>query len=187
MRNTLDGVMQQLQSAGARLASAALAAALLVASASACSSPAPERAYATPKELCGTKVSAAFLEPLLPPGKKISAQPRSSVGTKRCYLLVDGAAAFSSSVELRGAGVSARDVAASAIGIEPTDTGAGGGRFIYSRTGAVGRVECSGSARRDSSLWVTVRTAHPSAAADMLKLVNEYANSVAQGGGCGRS
>ncbi|MCX5086530.1 hypothetical protein ACWCRC_28095 [Streptomyces sp. NPDC001940] len=181
----MEDTMQGLLPIKARWAcAAALSAALLVASASACASPAPEHAYATPEDLCGTKVSAASLEPLLPPGKTIAARPASAVGVERCRLLVDGKVVFSSSVEKRAAGASAPDVAESAIGVGPTDTrtGTGDGRFIYSKAGAVGRVECSG--RPDSSLWVTARTTRPATAADMLKLVKEYANSAAGSGVC---
>lgn len=160
-------------------------AALLVASVAACSA-APGREYATPGDLCGAKVSAKALEPLLPPGKKISAQPTSAVGTKRCRLLVDGNVVFSGSVEKRAPGTQAGDVAASALGVEPTDAHTGDGRFVYSKTGAVGRVECGGSARAESSLWVTVRSTHPATAADTLKVVKEYADSVGQGGDCGK-
>lgn len=60
---------------------AAIGAALLVALVSACSSSEPEREYATPKELCGTEVSATSLEPLLPPGKEDRGQAR--VGGRR--------------------------------------------------------------------------------------------------------
>ncbi|MFB7709443.1 hypothetical protein [Streptomyces sp. NPDC056105] len=175
-------MMQGLRPGKARWACAALGAALLVASASACASPAPEHASATPKDLCGTKVSVAFLEPLLPPWKTIATRPASAVGVERCRLLVDGKVVFSGSVEMRAPGASARDVAASAIGVEPTDTSTGDGRFIYSKTGAVGGVECSG--RSDSSLWVTAQTTHPATAADMLKVVKEYANSAAGSGVC---
>ncbi|MET7516266.1 hypothetical protein ABZS88_22840 [Streptomyces sp. NPDC005480] len=180
--------MQGLPRGGARSAwTAALGAALLVASVAGCSSSEPERAYATPKDLCGTKVSAGSLEPLLAPGKKIAVRPTSAVGVKRCRFEVDGKVVFSTSVEKRGADTSARDVATSAIGVNPNDTGADGGRFIYSKTGAVGRVECPKSAGADSSLWVTARTTHPATATDMVKLVKEYANSVARNGGCGEA
>lgn len=169
---------------GARLIRLALGAALLAASVSACSSSAPEREYATPGDLCGAKVSRAALEPLLPPGEKITAQSTSGAGAKRCRLEVDGEVAFSSSVEKRAAGASAQDVATSAIGVEPTDSASDDGRFVYSKTGAVGRVECPASAGPDGSLWVTARATHPATAADMLDVVKEYADSVGQGGDC---
>ncbi|MGX1675714.1 hypothetical protein [Streptomyces sp. NPDC055400] len=180
--------MQELPRGRARSGwTAVLGAALLVASAVGCSSSATERGYATPKELCGTKVSAGSLQPLLPPGKKISAQPASAVGVKRCRLEVDGKVVFSSSVEKLGGDTSARDVATSALGVNPNDTGAGGGRFIYSKTGAVGRVECTKPAGADSSFWVTARVSDHADAADMLRFIKEYANSVARNGGCGEA
>lgn len=83
-----------------------------------------------PKDLCGTKVSSAALEPVLPPGKKISAQPTSAVGVQRCRVQVDGKTVLSASTEKRAAGASARDVAMSAIGVEPTDASADKGQVI---------------------------------------------------------
>ncbi|MFC9614658.1 hypothetical protein [Streptomyces sp. NPDC056938] len=163
---------------------AAIGAALLVASVAGCSSSGPERAYATPKGLCGTKVSAGSLEPLLPPGKKIAAKPTSAVGVKRCRLEVDGKVVFSTSVEKRGADSSARDVATSAIGVNPNDAGADNGRFIYSKTGAVGRVECPKSAGADSSFWVTARVSGDAVAADMLRFIKEYATAAAGSRAC---
>ncbi|MFD3478042.1 hypothetical protein [Streptomyces sp. NPDC058695] len=177
--------MQGLPRGRARsVSAAAIGAALLVASVSACSSSAPEREYATPKELCGTKVSAGALEPLLPPGKKIAVEPTSAVGVKRCRLEVDGKVVFSASVEKRGADTSAGDVATSAIGVDPNDAGADNGRFIYSKTGAVGRVECSKSAGADSSFWVTARVSDDADPADMHRFVKEYATSAAGSGAC---
>ncbi|MFF1395918.1 hypothetical protein ACFVZD_19135 [Streptomyces sp. NPDC058287] len=163
---------------------AALGAALLVASVAGCSSSGPEREYATPKELCGTKVSAASLEPLLPPGKKIAVKPTSAVGVKRCRLEVDGKVVFSTSVEKRGADSSARDVATSALGVDPNDTSADSGRFIYAKTGAVGHVECPKSAGADSSFWVTARVSDDADAADMLRFIKEYATATAGSGAC---
>ncbi|MGW6401033.1 hypothetical protein [Streptomyces sp. NPDC055134] len=177
--------MQELQRGRARSGWAAtLGAVLLVASVAGCSSSAPERAYPTPKELCGTKVSAGSLEPLLPAGKKIAVRPTSAVGVKRCRLEVDGEVVFSSSVEKLGGGTSARDVATSALGVNPNDTGADGGRFIYSKTGAVGRVECPKPAGADSSFWVTARVADDSDPADMLRFIKEYAAAAAGSGAC---
>ncbi|WP_326773847.1 hypothetical protein [Streptomyces sp. NBC_01445] len=163
---------------------AALGAASLVASVAGCSSSAPEREYATPKELCGIKVSAGSLEPLLPPGKKIAVEPTAAVGVKRCRLEVDGKVVFSTSVEKRGADTSARDVATSAIGVNPNDPSADNGRFIYSKTGAVGRVECSKSAGADSSFWVTARVSDDADPADMHRFVKEYATAAAGSGSC---
>lgn len=180
----MEDVMQGLPQGRARSVwAAAIGAALLVASVSACSSSEPEREYATPKELCGTEVSATSLEPLLPPGKKIAVKPASAVGVKRCRLEVDGKVVFSTSVEKLGADTSARDVATSAIGVDPND-GADNGRFIYSKTGAVGRVECPKTAGADSSFWVTARVSGDADAADMRRFIKEYATAAAGSGAC---
>ncbi|MFE4721337.1 hypothetical protein ACFRLW_33970 [Streptomyces sp. NPDC056728] len=87
-------------------------------------------------------------------------------------------------MEKRDAGVTARDVAMSAVGVGPTDAGADNGRFIYAKTGAVGRVECPKSAGADSSFWVTARVSDDSDAADMLRFIKEYATAAAGSGAC---
>ncbi|MEV6513697.1 hypothetical protein [Streptomyces sp. NPDC051642] len=137
-----------------------------------------------PKDLCGTRISSAALEPVLPPGKKISAQPTSAVGVQRCRLQVDGKTVFSISIEKRAASASARDVAMSAVGVDPNDTSADNGQLIYSKTGAVNKVACPASASSDSSLWVTARATHASAASDLRRLVEQYAATVAKTDAC---
>lgn len=164
-----------------RLTVVALGATLLT---TACSSPSPELEYAVPSSLCGTKVTSTSLEPLLPPGKEISEEPTAAVGVERCRLQVDGKTVFSSSVEKRAADVSAQDVAESAVGVEPTDSATGDGRFIYSKTGAVGRVECPASGQSDASWWVTARTTDTVAAKDMLTFVKHYASAAAKTDAC---
>ncbi|MHB9858682.1 hypothetical protein [Streptomyces sp. YIM S03343] len=164
-----------------------LGAAVLLGLLTSCSSSSSSREYAVPKDLCGTKISSSLLEPLLPPGKKISAQPTSAVGVERCRLVVDGDMAFSSSVEQRGTRVSARDMAESAYGVAPGDASANGGRFIYSVTGAVGLVECPDHASADHSVWVTARTTRASEASDMRKFIEQYAAAVAETDACRES
>ncbi|MFI6873136.1 hypothetical protein ACIBL6_06840 [Streptomyces sp. NPDC050400] len=163
---------------------AALGTALLITSVGACSSPVPEREYAVPNNLCGAQVSKTSLEPILPPGKKISEQPTSGVGVDRCRLQVDGEVVFSSSVETRAEDASAHDVAQSAIGVEPSDFATDNGRFIYAKTGAVGRVQCPPSPETEASLWVTARTTHPASAKDMLALIKDYAKGTAETNAC---
>ncbi|MDV9172243.1 hypothetical protein R6V09_19285 [Streptomyces sp. W16] len=129
-------------------------------------------------------MSSVALEPVLPPGKKISAQPTSAVGVRRCRLQVDGETVFSISTEKRAADASARDVALSALGVDPGDASADDGQLIYSKTGAVGKVKCPASASSDSSLWVTARASHASAATDMRRLVEQYSATVAKSDAC---
>ncbi|MEV3861044.1 hypothetical protein AB0J38_42885 [Streptomyces sp. NPDC050095] len=169
-----------------RLTAIALGAALLAVSATACSSSSPEREYAVPDNLCGAKVPTSSLEPLLPTGKKLSAQPTSAVDVDRCRLQVDGETAFSSSVEKRASDISAQDVAKSAMGVEPTDSVADDGRFVYAKTGAVGKVKCPGSSGAERSLWVTARTTHPAEAKDMLAFIRAYADGVAGTDACSK-
>ena len=176
--------MKGLSGSSERRAVFAFGAALLVAVSAACSSPSPTREYALPKDLCGAQIPSATLEPVLPPGKKISAQPTSAVGVQRCRLQVDGKTVFSISTEKRAAGASARDVAMIALGVDPDDASADSGQLIYSKTGTVDKVECPASASSDSSLWVTARASHTSAASDMRRLVEQYAATVAKTDAC---
>ncbi|WP_329258821.1 hypothetical protein OG223_38120 [Streptomyces sp. NBC_01478] len=176
--------MQGLSGSGRRHAAVAFGAALLVVATASCSSPSPTREYALPKDLCGTKISSATLEPVLPPGKKISAQPTSAVGVQRCRLQVDGKTVLSVSTEKRAADTSARDVATSAIGVDPNDSSADNGQLIYSKTGAVAKVGCPASASSESSVWATARATHASAASDMRRLVEQYAATVAKTAVC---
>ncbi|MFE2988187.1 hypothetical protein [Streptomyces sp. NPDC059262] len=153
---------------------------------SACSSPDPKREYVLPNSLCGIKISGTALEPFLPPGKKINAQPTSAVGINRCRLRVDGKIVFSSSIEQRDIDATARDVAMSAFGVNPNDTGTTNGRFVYSKTGAVGRVECPNSTVAEANLWVTARVPDASSASGMRHFIEEYAAATAKSGACRR-
>ncbi|GAA2770366.1 hypothetical protein GCM10010521_54210 [Streptomyces rameus] len=168
---------------GVRSAACLLGTALLVGLTTSCSSSSTARAYAVPDDVCGTKVTKSVLEPLLPEGQTISAQPTSAIGVKRCRFVVDEKIVFSSSTERHGADTTARDVASSAYGVEPTDTPADGGYVIYSRTGAVSLVKCPAGSS-DSSVWATVRTEHDVKASDMRRFIEAYATAVAKGGAC---
>ncbi|MFD9096099.1 hypothetical protein [Streptomyces collinus] len=176
--------MHNLFKGGTRSAVSLLWAALLVGLATSCSSSSATQEYAVPDDVCGTKVTSGLLAPLLPAGKKISARPTSAVGTKRCRLLVDGEIAFSSSVEKRAANATASDVASSAYGVDPTDTGSDGGRVIYSKTGAVDLVNCPASASAESTLWATVRTSHEVKASAMRAFIEGYATALAMSDAC---
>ncbi|MFD0394970.1 hypothetical protein ACFQ3Z_33110 [Streptomyces nogalater] len=114
----------------------------------------------------------------------MSAQPTSSVGVKRCRILVDGKVVLSTSVEKHAANTSAGDVASSAYGVEPTDTRADGGHTIYSKTGAVRLVECPGSASAQSTVWATVRTSHDVKASSVRDFVKGYATAMGEGDAC---
>ncbi|MFF7977193.1 hypothetical protein [Streptomyces sp. NPDC007905] len=180
----LEGDMHNILKGRIPSAVSLLGAALLVGLASSCSSPSATQEYSVPKDVCGTEVTNGLLGPLLPAGKKISAQPTSAVGAKRCRLLVDGEIAFSSSVEKWAANTTASDVASSAYGVDPTNTSADGGRIIYSKTGAVGLVHCPASASADSTSWATVRTSHEVKASAMRGFIEGYAAALAKSDTC---
>ncbi|MFI0190015.1 hypothetical protein ACH4PW_21000 [Streptomyces sp. NPDC017082] len=172
--------MRKISGSGVRSVVSLLGAGLLVGLATSCSSSSATREYAVPDDVCGIRVAGPLLEPLLPAGKKITAEPTSAVGTQRCRLLVDGKVVFSSSLEKRGVDTTAGDVAASAYGVNPTDAGTNGGDVIYSKTGAVGRVECPNSASANNTVWATARTSHSVKASAMRSFIEGYRAAAAK-------
>ncbi|MES9806196.1 MULTISPECIES: hypothetical protein [Streptomyces] len=152
-----------------------------------CSSPARE--YAVPTDLCGVEVPSSVLEPVLPPGREISAHPTDpeSTGIVRCRLHVDGKSVFSASIERWEKDTSARDVAGPAQSVGPGDAQSEGARFVYSATGAVGRVDCRAANDAGRSVWATVRTTRDGTTAEQMKdLITAYADSAAASGECSK-
>ncbi|WP_328395761.1 hypothetical protein OHS70_09780 [Streptomyces sp. NBC_00390] len=148
-----------------------------------CSS--PTREYAVPTDLCGVKVAASALEPVLPPGEKVSLHPSDVGGNKRCRLHVDDESALSASIEPWEKDATAQDVARVALDVDPADTPSKDRRFLYSKKGAVGRVECPDANSSDQLLWATVRVTHDDATeAEMHKLIAAYADAVPTSGAC---
>ncbi|MGA5216698.1 hypothetical protein ACPCAE_11570 [Streptomyces cinereoruber] len=142
-----------------------------------------------PTDLCGVEVPASALEPVLPPGKEISAHPTDPKGTgiARCRLHVDGESVFSASVERWEKGTSARDVAGPAQSVGPGDAQSEDARFVYSTTGAVGRVGCRAANDAGKSVWATVRTTRDGTTAEQMKnLITAYAGSAATSGECSK-
>lgn len=150
-----------------------------------CSS--PVREYKVPTALCGVKIAPAVLEPVLPPGNEVTLHPTDVGGNKRCRLHVDGASVLSASIERWEQDTSTQDVASGALAVDPLDNQSKDRRFIYSKTGAVGRVNCPDPQTSDGSLWATVRVTHDDATeADMKSLITAYADSVAASGECSK-
>ncbi|MFE5729842.1 hypothetical protein ACFQ7A_02860 [Streptomyces sp. NPDC056528] len=169
----------------ARLLGAGVGAGAVLALTVSCSSPARE--YAVPADLCGVEVPASVLEPVLPPGKEISAHPTDPKGTgiARCRLHVDGKSVFSASIERWEKDTSARDVADLAQSVDPGDTQSEDARFVYSAEGAVGRVVCRAADAAGRSVWATVRTTRDGTTPEQMKdLVTAYADSAAASGAC---
>ncbi|MET9850338.1 hypothetical protein [Streptomyces ossamyceticus] len=124
---------------------------------------------------------------MLPSGEKLTQRPQSTGTTKRCRVHVDGRSVLSVSVERWEGDTTAEQVAQSALSVAPSDTKTRDGLYIYSSTGAVGRVDCPAAEARQESTWASVRVSRTDADADdMLKLVKEYAKAVGESSDCAR-
>jgi hypothetical protein len=122
---------------------------------------------------------------VLPAGKVISAHPTATKWNKRCRLQVDGKPAFSATVEWWEGNTSLARVATDAIGVDPGDSKTADQRYIYSKSGAVGLVNCPNPRRVKKNLFVSVRVVDESAtAAQMEKLITAYSESVAASDDC---
>jgi hypothetical protein len=105
---------------------------------------------------------------------------------KRCRLHVDDESTLSASIEPWERNASAQDVARVALAVDPSDTQSKDRRFIYSKTGAVGRVNCPTTSSSNQFLWATVRVTHDEATAgEMRELIAAYADAVAASSECG--
>ncbi|MFF5960912.1 hypothetical protein [Streptomyces luteogriseus] len=162
------------------LLAAAMTALLSIA---ACSS--SDKQYMIPDSLCGIKVPQDVLKAVLPNGEELKERPESSGGTKRCRIHVDGESVLSTSTEHWEDETTASDVAQSALGVDPQDQRSDAGRYIYSSTGAVGKVNCAQADKAHEPLWASVRVTHDDAQdADMLKLIKAYAEAVGSSQAC---
>ncbi|MGA5205771.1 hypothetical protein [Streptomyces variegatus] len=135
--------------------------------------------YKIPRSLCGANVPQSVLESALPKGEKLTEHPESSGSTKRCRIHVDGKSVLSVSTERWEVETTASDVAQSALGVDPQDRRSNEGRYIYSSTGAVGKIDCTKANAVRAPMWATVRvTHHEATGADMLKLIRAYVKAV---------
>jgi hypothetical protein len=149
----------------------------------ACSS--SDKQYTVPESLCGIKVPQDVLRAVLPNGEKLTERPESSESAKRCRIHVDGEAVLSASTEHWEDETTANDVAQSALGVDPQDQHDDEGRYIYSSTGAVGKVDCAEAEKAHEPLWASVRVTHDDAKdADMLKLIRTYAKAIGSSKEC---
>ncbi|MER5210868.1 hypothetical protein ABT063_09885 [Streptomyces sp. NPDC002838] len=167
----------------ARAALTLVTAATALLSTAACSP--SDKHYTVPNSICGIKVPQNVLKPVLPNGEELTEHPESSGSTKRCRIHVDGESVLSASTERWEDETTASDVAQSALGVDPQDQQSDGGRYIYSSTGAVGKVDCAKADEAHEPLWASVRVTHDDAkAADMLKLIRGYGEAVGSSEEC---
>ncbi|MFJ7048201.1 hypothetical protein ACIQVC_33040 [Streptomyces sp. NPDC101112] len=154
-------------------------------SVTACSS--DEAGYDLPAALCGINVPRSVLKPALPSGQNLTQHPQSTGTTKRCRIHVDGRSVLSASVERWEGDTTPEQVAQAALSVDPSDTKTRDGLYIYSSTGAVGKVNCPVAEARQESTWASVRVSRPdSDADDILKLVKAYAKAVGESSDCAR-
>lgn len=146
-----------------------------------------ERSYEIPSALCGTAVSPDLLEPLLPPGDKISITLSDRVeGIKRCLVNVDGKQVLAVGTEWWKKGTSLRKAALVIANVDSGDKETEDGRYLYSDTGAIGKVTCPKPRKTDGELLVTARVNEPGTPdeAAMKKLIAAYAEAVGKSDEC---
>ncbi|WP_101256078.1 hypothetical protein [Streptomyces barkulensis] len=170
---------------GSRLAVSAAFVLLLGLGTASCS--AQEKNYEIPSSLCGTAVSPDLTEPLLPPGEEIStAVSDRADGMTRCLVYVDDTQVLTFNIEWWKKGTSPARFASVFPNVEPGDKETEDGRFIYSGTGAVGKVTCPEPRKPDDDLFVAARVDEPGKPdeAAMKKLIAAYAEAVGKSGEC---
>ncbi|GAA2405828.1 hypothetical protein GCM10010420_37170 [Streptomyces glaucosporus] len=158
---------------------------LLGLGATACST--QERNYTIPEALCGTAISPDLLEPLLPPGDKLSTTLSDRVeGMKRCLVNVDGKQVLAVGTEWWEKGTSLRVAALTIANVDSDDKETEDGRYLYSENGAIGKVTCPKPRKPDDDLLVTARVHEPGTPdeAAMKKLIAAYAEAVGKSDEC---
>ncbi|MFJ1812580.1 MULTISPECIES: hypothetical protein [unclassified Streptomyces] len=146
-----------------------------------------EREYSLPQSLCGVSVDPDSLAPFLPPGEKVSTRKTTpNGGTQRCNVSVDGELALVAGRlwwEKKGSVV---DVAAVHAQVNEGDV-ITGDDFLYSGTGAVGKVVgCTDPSHPDQALFTVVQVfaSGRESSSTMKRLITQYTGQVQQGSDC---
>ncbi|MFJ9530905.1 hypothetical protein [Streptomyces cyaneofuscatus] len=143
---------------------------------------ATEKSYTVPEALCETPISPELLTPLIAPGKELSTVSNNKTQSiRRCRIYVDGKEALSASSEWLNKDKQLRDVAARSYNyVEPNDTVSDDGMYIYSDTGAIGRVICTRPPTASERVFASIRVSdagRPDAAA-LSKLIRAYSEAL---------
>jgi hypothetical protein len=140
-----------------------------------------------PKALCGVPVDQDLVSAFLPSGKEIAVQEKNPVPSrKRCQVNIDGKAALTASQEWW----EARDGIAIVADAHPQLESAKStpdGRFLYSGTGAVGKVtSCTNPDHPGHVLYTAVQVYDEDQqdAAAMKRLIADYTRSTEKSGAC---
>ncbi|CAL9416132.1 hypothetical protein [Streptomyces albus] len=149
-----------------------------------------EKEYAVPDSLCGVKVSARLLSPLLPPGKSVKLDRKDTLlnhGNIHCNVIVDGKTVFIATQTWRDRGNSALSMAMIQPEMEP-EMLHGGWHFQYSAKGAAMRVDCRTPKKPGRDLFAIPRIPGPQKpdVADVKAFTKNYAKGVAQSDQCRR-
>lgn len=101
-------------------------------------------------------------------------------GIRRCRIYVDGKEVLSASSEWLSKESSLLEVAAlPSNNVEPGDTVTKDGRYIYSKTGAIGKVTCLAPPTSGERVFVSIRISGGKPDAEALKnLIREYSKKL---------
>lgn len=166
-------------------ASTALLIAVLLLTSCSSESSRGEREYAIPPSLCGTPVSHAALEPLLPGGRKISSVKSGPSGFTLCRLVIDEKIAVTSLIEQAQSGTRLMNVAYLSEGMKASSVKKEGPKYIISDSLAVGHASCSNLQKEGHELFTRIRIDHGSAgAAAMEKAITEFTDAVSTSKQC---
>ncbi|MEU5159363.1 hypothetical protein AB0G74_07075 [Streptomyces sp. NPDC020875] len=143
-----------------------------------------------PRDLCGYPVPTAALEPLLPPGEKITLRSKDLSAYRRCTLVVDGERSISGRIVWNDKDSTVKKVAVredpytDLVDVISTDQS-----YAYSEKGGVSEVVCPDpelAHRRDMQMHVVI-IAHDDLERDGKKvreLLLSYRDALAQSADC---
>ncbi|MFB6670790.1 hypothetical protein ACFCWG_00070 [Streptomyces sp. NPDC056390] len=147
-----------------------------------------EKKYALPSSLCGIPTGKEGWSSFLPAGEELTVQKVTpNGGTNRCQILIDGKVALVSSriwaAQKDSVAQMANSNANTDDGTLPDDS-----RYMYSRTGAVGRVEdCADPTHPEQALFSVIQVFASDVdgdAAAMKRLIASYTQAVGASSDC---
>lgn len=152
-----------------------------------CSDGGVKKKYAIPKSLCGVAVPSDVLSPFLPGGSEISVKEiKPESGTRSCQVAIDGEVAFVANREwwMKNDG---KVAIASQYHQLKHGTMMDEGRYLYSATGAVGKINTCVNSQFPFEVMFTVIWAEGDVDGDahaMKKLITAYSNNVGKSSDC---
>ncbi|MFG2593560.1 hypothetical protein [Streptomyces sp. NPDC048438] len=145
-----------------------------------------EQKYNVPTSLCGTSMPAGLLSPVLPGGEEVLEKSESPAdGVERCQVLVDNKIALVASQEWWNDRPNLTDIAQGQAYVE-LDNFSDDGRYIYSKRGAVGKVECAEPIRPGNELFAVVQVPEPGTANEnaVKKIITEFTKALSSSKQC---